>query len=71
MSEDILHHIRIISNNSDLELNTGMLNQSLIFIEDTCCLIWHNLLSRPGMPAPDRVIYDTFNRDRHELHHSV
>lgn len=63
MLEDILHLIRGISRNTDLEMNEEINNQALLLIEDMCYLMWGTLLVRLGMPAPNREINDASNRE--------
>lgn len=63
MSEDILHRVRVHSENPHLEMNEEMHNQALVLIEDMCYLMCGSLLVRLGMPSPDRGINDAFERE--------
>lgn len=63
MSEDILHRVRVHSENHHLDMNGEMHNQALVLIEDMCHLMCGSLLVRLGMPSPDRGINDAFERE--------
>lgn len=63
MVDDILHRVRTITSNFDLEINDEMLNEALVLIEDMCVLMCGSLLSTLGMPAPIRSMHDAFNRE--------
>jgi hypothetical protein len=61
MSEDILHRIRVISGNPDLEVNKEIHNQVFLLIEDMCYLMCGSLLVKLGMPMPHRGVNYAFN----------
>lgn len=63
MSDDILHRTRIATLNEELQMNEEIHNESLILIEDMCVLMCGNLLSKLGMPSPNRPLHDAFNRE--------
>lgn len=63
MSEDILHRLRTIQQNTDLNFTPEIYNESLVLIEDICLQIANEALANLGMPAPNRTASDLFNRD--------
>lgn len=63
MSDDILHRIRTVTSDPELEMSDEMRNEALILIEDMCLLMSGNLLCKLGMPPPNRSMHDAFNRE--------
>lgn len=61
MTEDILHRMRQLTSNSELQNCLEMYNEALIMIEDLCLAIASKSLVQLGMPSPDRAITDIFN----------
>lgn len=63
MTDDILHRIRTVTSDNQLEMSDEMRNETLILIEDMCLLMSGNLLCKLGMPSPNRSMHDAFNRE--------
>lgn len=63
MSDDILHRIRTVTSDPELEMSDEMRNEALILIEDMCLLMSGNLLCKLGTPPPNRSMHDAFNRE--------
>lgn len=63
MSEDILHAQRTLSGDPHMLFNEDIYNDSLTRIEDHCILINNEPLIRLGMPSPNRLASDLFNRE--------
>jgi len=63
MAEDILHRVRTTTTNLEYEFNTEIHNEALIFIEDLCLMMSGKILHELGMLAPNRPMYDAFNRE--------
>ncbi|KAF2903264.1 hypothetical protein ILUMI_02924 [Ignelater luminosus] len=63
MAEDILHRVRSITANPELELSSEIHNEVLIFLEDLCVMMSGKMLNELGMPAPNRPMHDAFNRE--------
>ncbi|XP_055604727.1 uncharacterized protein LOC129752961 [Uranotaenia lowii] len=61
MADDILYRFRTV--NHEQEMNDEIRNEALIMIEDACLLMCGSLLSKLGMPAPNRTMHDAFNRE--------
>ncbi|XP_060845863.1 uncharacterized protein LOC132925485 [Rhopalosiphum padi] len=61
--EDILHRLRIQTNNPDIQITDEIYNEGLILIEDQCLTIANKLLIEVGMIAPNRSMHDTFNQE--------
>ncbi|GFT68522.1 putative DNA helicase [Trichonephila clavipes] len=72
MSEDILHRIRRINVNPNIQFTSNIYNEALILIEDICLTIANKSLTELGMIAPNKSGNDIFNRDIHrETHFNV
>lgn len=72
MSEDILNRCRATVNDFELPMTDDMRNEALILIEDQCINICGNLLSKMGMPAPNRQQRVDFNREvQRELEYNI
>ncbi|XP_017469499.1 PREDICTED: uncharacterized protein LOC108361401, partial [Rhagoletis zephyria] len=70
--EDILHRLRIQTNNPDMEITDEIYNEGLILIEDQCLTIAKKLLIEVGMIAPNRSMHDAFNQElNRELQYNV
>lgn len=70
--EDILHRLRIRTNNPDTKITDEIYNEGLILIEDQCLTIANKLLIEVGMIAPNRSMYDAFNQElNRELQYNV
>ncbi|KAF2893481.1 hypothetical protein ILUMI_12691 [Ignelater luminosus] len=63
MAEDILHRVRSITANPELELISEIHNEVLISLEDLCAMMSGKMLNELGMPAPNRPMHDAFNRE--------
>lgn len=63
MAEDILHRVRTITANPELEFNAEIHNEALISIEDLCKIMSGKMLHELGMPATNRPMHDAFNRE--------
>jgi len=61
MVDDILHRVRTTNFNFDIESNDERRNEALVLIEDICVLMYGNLFSTLGMPAPNRSTHAAFN----------
>ncbi|GBP93805.1 hypothetical protein EVAR_59348_1 [Eumeta japonica] len=61
--EDILHRLRIQTNNPDIQITDEIYNEGLILIEDQCLTIANKLLIEVGMIAPNRSMHDSFNQE--------
>ncbi|XP_026482740.1 uncharacterized protein LOC113390965 [Ctenocephalides felis] len=70
--EDILHRLRIQTNNPDIQITDEIYNVGLILIEDQCLTIANKLLIEVGMIAPNRSMHDAFNQElNRELQYNV
>ncbi|XP_025406670.1 uncharacterized protein LOC112680704 [Sipha flava] len=70
--EDILHRLRIQTNNPDIQITDEIYNEGLILIEDQCLTIANKLLIEVGMIAPNRSMHDAFNQElNRELQYNV
>lgn len=67
MSEDILHRLRTMHQNADLNFTPAIYNESLVLIEDIFPLIANEALANLGIPAPNRAASDLFNHDMQRL----
>ncbi|GFR06832.1 ATP-dependent DNA helicase [Trichonephila clavata] len=63
MSEDILHHMRRINANPNIQLTSNIYSEALILIEDVCLTIVNKSLIELGMIAPNRYRIGIFDRD--------
>ncbi|EFN61253.1 Uncharacterized ATP-dependent helicase YHR031C, partial [Camponotus floridanus] len=63
MAEDILHRVRSITANPELEICSEIYNEVLICLEDLCVMMSGKMLNELGMPAPNRPMHDAFNRE--------
>ncbi|KAF2892009.1 hypothetical protein ILUMI_14164, partial [Ignelater luminosus] len=63
MAEDILHRVRSITANPELELSSEIHNEVLISLKDLCVMMSGKMLNELGMPAPNRPMHDAFNRE--------
>ncbi|XP_043262445.1 uncharacterized protein LOC122403156 [Colletes gigas] len=63
MTEDILHRIRTLNNNAQLNYTEEMYNEALILTEDMCLGMASKALAQLGMPSPNRSRNDIFNQD--------
>ncbi|KAF2898048.1 hypothetical protein ILUMI_08127 [Ignelater luminosus] len=63
MAEDILHRVRSIMANPELELSSEIHNEVLISLEDLCVMMSGKMLNELGMSAPNRPMNDAFNRE--------
>ncbi|GFR27274.1 ATP-dependent DNA helicase [Trichonephila clavata] len=63
MSEDILHRMRRINANPNIQFTSNIYSEALILIEDVCLTIANKSLTELGMIAPNRYINDIFDRD--------
>ncbi|GFX87397.1 ATP-dependent DNA helicase [Trichonephila clavipes] len=72
MSEDILHRIRRINVNPNIQFTSNIYNEALILIEDICLTIADKSLTKLGMIAPNKSGNDIFDRDiNRETHFDV
>ncbi|GFR20599.1 ATP-dependent DNA helicase [Trichonephila clavata] len=72
MSEDILHRMRRINDNLNIQFISNLYNEALILIEDVCLTIANKSLTELGMIAPNRYGNDIFDRDiQRETHFDV
>jgi len=70
--EDILHRLRIQTNNPDIQITDEIYNEGLILVEDQCLTIASKLLIEVGMIAPNRSMHDAFNQElNRELQYNV
>lgn len=69
MSEDILHRMRLATNDANLQFSPAMYNEALILIEDKCLAINNKPLIQLGMISPHRPAVDAFDRDLHREQH--
>ncbi|XP_075154202.1 uncharacterized protein LOC142227601 [Haematobia irritans] len=70
--EDILHRLRIQTNNPDIQITYKIYNEGLFPIEDQCLTIANKLLIEVGMIVPNRSMHDTFNQElNRELQYNV
>ncbi|XP_069968873.1 uncharacterized protein [Bactrocera oleae] len=70
--EDILHRLRIQTNNPDIQITDQIYNEGLMLIEDQCLTIANKLLIEVGMIAPNRSMHDAFNQElNRELQYNV
>ncbi|XP_044592333.1 uncharacterized protein LOC123270358 [Cotesia glomerata] len=67
-AEDILHRVRTMTANYELEFNEEIYNETLILIEDLCLLMSGKTLRDLGMSAPNRLMHDAFNREFEREH---
>ncbi|UYV77690.1 hypothetical protein LAZ67_15001947 [Cordylochernes scorpioides] len=63
MSEDILHRMRRINANPNIQFTSNIYNEALILIEDGCLTIANKSLTELGMRAPNRSGIDIFDCD--------
>ncbi|GFR20235.1 ATP-dependent DNA helicase [Trichonephila clavata] len=63
ISEDILHRIRKINANPNIQFTSNIYSEALILIEDVCLTIANKSLTELGMIAPNRYSNDIFDRD--------
>ncbi|GFQ95595.1 ATP-dependent DNA helicase [Trichonephila clavata] len=63
MSEDILHRIRRINANPNIQFTSNIYSEALILIEDVCLTIANKSLTELEMIAPNRYSNDIFDRD--------
>jgi len=63
MADDNLHRVHTKTSNFDLEINDEMRNEALVLIEDMCVLVCGSILTKFGIPAPNRSTHDAFNRE--------
>ncbi|XP_018788418.1 PREDICTED: uncharacterized protein LOC108968698, partial [Bactrocera latifrons] len=63
MTEDILHQVRRITANPNLNYTDELYNEALIKIEDFCLMIANKTLSELGMIAPNRPMHDAYNAE--------
>lgn len=63
MSEDILHALRTVRGDPDINFTPEIYNEALIKLEDLCMIISNEPLMKLGMPSPNRPASDLFNRD--------
>ncbi|UYV74016.1 hypothetical protein LAZ67_11001852, partial [Cordylochernes scorpioides] len=72
MSEDILHRMRRINANPNIQFTSNIYNEALILIEDGCLTIANKSLTELGMIAPNRSGIDILDRDiQRETHFDV
>ncbi|GFX85927.1 ATP-dependent DNA helicase [Trichonephila clavipes] len=72
LSEDILHRIRRINVNPNIQFTSNIYNEVLILIEDICLTIANKSLAESGMIVPNKSGNDIFDRDIHrETHFDV
>ncbi|GFQ84334.1 ATP-dependent DNA helicase [Trichonephila clavata] len=62
MSEDILHRMRRINANSNIQFTSNIYSEALILFEDVCLIIANKSLTELGMIAPNRYSNDIFDR---------
>ncbi|GFT41377.1 ATP-dependent DNA helicase [Trichonephila clavipes] len=65
MSEDIVHRMRRINANPNIQFTSNIYNEALILIDDVCLThtIANKSLTELGMIAPNRYGKDIFDRD--------
>ena len=64
MAEDVLHRVRSITVNPELELCSEIHNEVLISLGNLCVMMSGKMLNElGGMPVPDRAMHDPFNRE--------
>ncbi|GFV18973.1 helitron_like_N domain-containing protein [Trichonephila clavipes] len=63
MSEDILHRLRAVNQNPDIQFTPNVYNEALILIEDICLTIANKALVQLGMPASNRPANNLFDCD--------
>lgn len=63
MTDDILHRLRIVSLDRDMQFTLEMYNEALVLIEDKCLVIANKALAQLGMVAPNRLVNDLFDRE--------
>ncbi|GFQ91731.1 ATP-dependent DNA helicase [Trichonephila clavata] len=63
MSEDILHRMRRINANPNIQFTSNIYSETLILIEDVCLTIVNKSLTELGMIALNRYSNDIFDRD--------
>ncbi|KFM59871.1 ATP-dependent helicase RRM3, partial [Stegodyphus mimosarum] len=72
MSEDILHCMRRLNANPNVQFTSNIYNEALILIEDVCLTIANKSLAELGMIAPNSSGYDIFDREiQRESHFDV
>nr|XP_042908273.1 ATP-dependent DNA helicase pif1-like [Parasteatoda tepidariorum] len=72
MSEDILHRMRRINANPNIQFTSNIYNEALILIENVCLTIANKSLTELGMIAPNRSGNGIFDRDiQRETHFDV
>jgi len=70
--KDILHRLRILTNNPLIQITDEIYNEGFILIEDQCLTIASKLLIEVGMIAPNRSMHDAFNQElNRELQYNV
>ncbi|GFQ63981.1 ATP-dependent DNA helicase [Trichonephila clavata] len=63
MSEDILHRMRRINANPNIQFSSNIYSEALILIEDVCLTIPNKSLTELGIIAPNRYSNDIFDPD--------
>ncbi|GBP30664.1 hypothetical protein EVAR_75885_1 [Eumeta japonica] len=63
MSEDILHRLRAVNQNPDIQFIPNVYNETMILIEDICLANFNKALMQLGMLAMNRPANDLFDRD--------
>ncbi|GFQ69802.1 ATP-dependent DNA helicase [Trichonephila clavata] len=63
MSEDILHRMRRINSNPNIQFTSNICSEALILIEDVCLTIANKSLTELGMIAPNRYSNGIFDCD--------
>ena len=63
MTEDILHQVRRITANPNLNYTDELYNEALIKIEDFCLMIANKTLSELDMIAPNLPMHDAYNAE--------
>ncbi|GFQ72534.1 ATP-dependent DNA helicase [Trichonephila clavata] len=63
MSEDILHRMRRINANPNIQFTSNVYSEAMILIEDVCLTIANKSLTELGMIAPNRYSNNIFDRD--------
>ncbi|GFR30671.1 ATP-dependent DNA helicase, partial [Trichonephila clavata] len=63
MSEDILHRMRRINANPNIQFTSNICSEALILIEDVRLTIANKSLTELGMIAPNRYSNDIFDCD--------
>ena len=64
MAEDVLHRVRSITVNPELELCSEIHNEVLISLGNLCVMMSGKMLNELGdMPVPNRPMHYPFNRE--------